>query len=458
MMPTSLREPRPAHPSAPLRSYLPPFVVLAYTAFFVTGFAPGLGVLQPVPLYLFLCLVLLTLQEALSADRALAHVAYIFVSSAFAVAYAGEIVFRIPKLDFTRNPWTYIILNAVLVAIFVFDLVNRRRRQALARRLARDLVPEASPALNPYAMLASDCAAAALFFFVAALLLDFLGGQVVFRQLGLPLHAPYVIVDLNALLHTSLHAPINLLDGLDFVLGLAATAATGIFLVAAGTALSTTDENDPTEERLALRALLRLAFEQAMFAIRMVLSPLVWLIPAFALAVFAQQMTRYFQLCAAAPGSFLDLLNPLSATGRANFDLGMSVLLLAILAVLGMLLAVAVTEQSQHVFRRTLRVVETLGRGISLSLAFFMYTLALVNIVVVLLGITKVKPFQVGLPGLLLLLVGIGWVIAEVRSDATRHSSAITRDAVPLPAHQPAGQQPSGPATVPIITPDAESH
>src|SRR5690349_12143171 len=109
------RNSRPAHPSAALRSYLPPFVFLAYTAFFVTGFGTGLGALQPVPIYLFLCLVLLTLQENLSADRALAHVAYVFVSSAFAILYAGEIVFRVPKLDFTRNPMTYILLNAVLV-------------------------------------------------------------------------------------------------------------------------------------------------------------------------------------------------------------------------------------------------------------------------------------------------------------------------------------------------------
>lgn len=429
------RDWRPAHPSAALRSYLPPFVFLAYTAFFVTGFGAGLGVLQPVPLYLFLCLVLLTLQENLSADRALAHVTYVFVSSAFAVVYAGEIVFHIPKLDFTRNPMTYILLNAVLVAIFLFDLVNRRRQHAITRRAGGELSP-----LSPYATIASDFAAAAIFFFVAAFLLDLLGSQVVLQRLGLPVHTPYVIVDLNTTLHLSLHSPINLLDGLDFVLGLAATAGAGVFLVIAGTMLPTADEEGATEA-MRIERLIRVAAEQAIYAMRMVLSPLIWLIPAFCLALFSLQMTRYFQLSAAAKGGFLDLLNPLSATSRANFDLGMECLLLAVLAFLAMLLAVAVTEQSQHVFRRTLHVVITLGRGISLSLAFFMYTLALVNVVVVLLGITKVKPFQVGMAGLLLLLVGIGWVIGEARRDAARPRTS---------GHE------GGPTVVPVTTPRAE--
>jgi hypothetical protein len=203
----------------------------------------------------------------------------------------------------------------------------------------------------------------------------------------------------------------------------------------------------------------------------MVLSPLIWLIPAFAVAFLAQVNTHYFQQSAATPGSFLDLLNPFSPTSRANFSLGMLAVLLAVLAVLGMLVAVALTEQSQHVFRRTLRVVETLGRGISLSLAFFTYTLALVNIIVVLLGITTAKPFQVGLPSLLLLIVGIGWLVGEARSDAT-HAPGQPVDGDDEPAVQlvsaaqpisaalqptPTSNAPAtGPVIVPVMTPRQE--
>src|SRR5579862_8799841 len=176
---------QPSHTTALLRAYLPPFVFLAYTAFFITGFGSGLGALQPIPIYLFLCLVLLTLQEGISADRALTHVAYVFAASSFAIAYAGELVFRIPKLDFTRNPTTYLMLNVVLLAIFLVDLVNRRRQARLTR--------EGGPVIGVYSTIASDFAAAALFLFLAALLLDLLGSQTVLQHLGLPTHPPYVI-------------------------------------------------------------------------------------------------------------------------------------------------------------------------------------------------------------------------------------------------------------------------
>lgn len=425
------RDSRPAHPSAPFRSYLPLFVFLAYTAFLITGFGLGLGALQPIPIYLFLCLLLLTLQETLSSDRSLVHVTYIFLTSAFAVVYAGELVFGVRQLDFTRNPMTYIVLNAALAGIFLVDLVSRRRPWAAQN-------PEAVP-LGTYATVASDFGAAAVFFFVSALLLDLLGSRQVLQRLGLPAGEPYVVVDLNAALHLSLSSPVNRLEGLDFVLGLAALAGAGVFLVIAGTLLPASEESGdgPAFPRLA-----RDASEQALFGLRMVLSPLVWLIPAFCAAFFAQQMTRYFRIAAQAKGSFLDLINPFSATSLANLDLGLSAALLVILAFGGMLFAVFVTEQSQRIFQRTVEAVLTLGRGIMLSLTFFLYTLAIINILVVLLGITEVKPFQVGLPGLLALLVGIVWVISESRRDALRARMRVPRDT-----------QDQGPVIIPITTP-----
>jgi len=212
-----------------------------------------------------------------------------------------------------------------------------------------------------------------------------------------------------------------------------------VFLVIAGTLVPDSEESGdgPIFARLA-----RDASEQALFGLRMVLSPLVWLIPAFCAALFAQQMTRYFRVAAGAKGGFLDLINPFSATSLANLDLGLSAALLVILAFCGMLLAVFVTEQSQRIFQRTVEAVLTLGRGIMLSLTFFFYTLAIINILVVLLGITEVKPFQVGLPGLVALIVGIGWVIGESRRDMRQAQMRLPRDT-----------QGQGPATIPITTP-----
>jgi hypothetical protein len=223
------------------------------------------------------------------------------------------------------------------------------------------------------------------------------------------------------------------------VLGLAALAGAGVFLVIAGTLVPASEGSGdgPVFARLS-----RDASEQALFGLRMVLSPLVWLIPAFCSALFAQQMTRYFRVAAGAKGGFLDLINPFSASSLANLDLGLSAALLVILAFGGMLFAVFITEQSQRIFQRTVEAVLTLGRGIMLSLTFFFYTLAIINILAVLLGITEVKPFQVGLPALLALIVGVAWVIGESRRDTRRSRLGLPRDA-----------QGQGPATIPITTP-----
>lgn len=438
------RDSRPAHPSAPLRSYLPIFVFLAYTAFLISGFGLGLGALQPIAIYVYFCLVLLTLQETLAADRSLAHATYIFVTSVFAVLYAGEIVFGLRQLDFTRNPMTYILLNAVLAGIFVYDLVNRRMRHSATR-------PGATP-LDQYASIASDFGAAAVFFFVAALLLDLLSGRQVLRWLGVPAGKPYVVVDLNVALHLSLNSPVNRLEGLDFVIGLIALVGAGVFLVIAGTMLPAS-EADPGVGSVAaggvgfpLRRMVRDAAAEALYALRTVLGPLVWLIPAFCAALYAEQMTRYFRLAAFAPGGWLDLINPFSPVGIANFGLGLFAALLAILACCGMLLAVGVTEQSPRIYHRTVDAVLTLGRGVTLSLAFFMATLATVNILVVLLGISEVKPFQFGLPGLLALLLGILWVVGESRGDTLRTRARAGRGVRE-------GGQDDGPTIIPITTP-----
>jgi hypothetical protein len=441
------RDSRPAHPSAPLRSYLPLFVFLAYTAFLISGFGLGLGALQPVPIYVFYCLVLLTLQETLAADRSLAHTSYVFISSVFAVLYAGEVVFQLPHLDFTRNPMTYILLNAVLAGVFVYDLLNRRLRRSGERA--------GDTPLDRYASIASDFGAAAVFFFVAALLLDLLGHRTVLQWLGLSTNKPYVVVDLNAALHLSLQGVVSQLQGLDFVLGLVALAGAGVFLVIAGTLLPASEAADPQhggadgEVPFPLRRMVRAAAAEAVYALRTVMGPLVWLVPAFCAALFAQVMTHYFRVAAFAPGGWLNLINPFSPIDVANFVVGLWAALLAILAGYGMLFAVVVTEQSPRVFRGTVDAILTLGRGVTLSLAFFMATLSTVNILVVLLGISDVKPFQFGLPGVLALFLGIIWVVGESRNETLRARTLAARG-------RQQGRPGDGPATIPIRTPTWE--
>jgi hypothetical protein len=73
-----------------------------------------------------------------------------------------------------------------------------------------------------------------------------------------------------------------------------------------------------------------------------------------------------------------------------------------------------------------------------------MYSLALINAVAVLLGLTKEEPFQVGAPGLIALIVGgiMLWVEShhlptESSGDTVSASlgSALERGRVPMPGH-----------------------
>jgi hypothetical protein len=449
---TTQYTPRPAHPSSHWRSYLPLFVILAYTAFLVTGFGTGLGTLQPLPVYAFICLVLLTLQESIAADRSFAHFLYISISAIFAVLYAGAVMFGTRALDFTRNPLTYFVLNAVLFVVFVADVTSRRVQRSRKARAVADGEPTGLTAAS-YGATAADFGAAAVFFLVSALLLDLLGNQFVLQRLGVTIgHPPYVVVDLNQLFHLNLRAPVNLLEGMDLVLGLAATAGASVFLVVAGVLLPSGDEAGASNAPL-FPSVVRVALSQALYGLRLVLTPLIWLIPAFSVAFFAQQVTRYFNLAAKTPGSWLELLNPFSPTSRANLELGLSTFAFGLVAWCAMLVAVALMEQDHTVVPRALRMYLALGRSIALTLAFFMYTLTLVNVVVVLLGITEAKPFQVGLPSLLALLIGILWLIYESASDRSRASNPRRPSVAPV--ESPATRQPV-PGVIPVNSPPAD--
>src|SRR5262249_46622823 len=87
--PPTVREPAVGtpHPQAAARGYVPIFILLGYTAFLLTGFGASLGKWQPVPLYVYFALLVLTLQESIAAHRSHGRFVYIFLTSAFAVLF-----------------------------------------------------------------------------------------------------------------------------------------------------------------------------------------------------------------------------------------------------------------------------------------------------------------------------------------------------------------------------------
>jgi hypothetical protein len=149
-------------------------------------FGFGLGAWQPVPVYVFLCVTLLTIQEHIAQNRSIAHRAYALLAGVFAALFAGEVFFAVSQFNFTQIPLTYLILEGALLVAFMADTASRHRRQTYPTTLSAR-----------FGAWAIDLLGLAIFFYGAGFLLDLLGGQNLLEHLGLRLSQPYMIVDLN---------------------------------------------------------------------------------------------------------------------------------------------------------------------------------------------------------------------------------------------------------------------
>lgn len=417
------------HPQAATRAYLPIFVFLAYTAFLMTGFGfgqhlgKGIGDLQPLPIYLFFGLLLLTLQEVIASYRSHARFAYIFVTSAFAILYAAEAYFHpFTKGNFTLSVYTYIIINVLLVVAYLWDVLSRRMEHPAGLR----------GSLASYSTLAADFAGLAILFFVAAILLDFLGPRSIVHFFGFPTGTPYIIVDLNSTLGLHLKAPINTLEGLNYVAGLVALAVTLLLLVVVGVLLPTVQDGG---QRMGFNATLHAVWTDARNqlgpSLSLVLGPFVWLIPAFSSAVLSRMITDYLNRSAASRGTILDLFNPFSPTSRDSYGLGIQTLALLAFTLVTVVLAVAIVERNQAVLRQTLRIISGASRAVLVIWVFFIYSLAVINAIAILVGLTTERPFQVGAPGLISLIVAILYFWREslrrAPASAPRSTPAVSR-------------------------------
>lgn len=92
------REQDTEHPTERNRGiplYLPLLALLAFPAFLITGFGSRLGAWQPVPVYILLCVTLLTIQERIAQNRSIAHRAYALV--------AGSLLRSLPARSSLRS-------------------------------------------------------------------------------------------------------------------------------------------------------------------------------------------------------------------------------------------------------------------------------------------------------------------------------------------------------------------
>jgi hypothetical protein len=431
-------------------------VLMGYAAIVITGYAL-LGFTrgsseQPVPLYIFVAILLLALQMRISRNRSVTRALYLLITSGLALLYAAYVIFGGNENNFTRSPLFYVIVMILLLGVFLFDAIDRRRP---APRGLESQPPQALSRRGPFTLtsgLASDFTGLAVLFYITAFLQDLLGNQILLQRFGFPrLTNPHVVVDLNQVFGIQwIGEPLNHLEALDLGIALGATAVAllllgllGILAVATpGQRITPPPPMDQLNANLLgislrpitpvlqfleqLRTIIAPALDQVLLSLRLVLGPLVWLIPAFSLASYSRAATDYFNLSAEHPNTDIaQLFLPWNKAALDTLPQGGLQLVLASLAIGAVILAVAVVEHDAAVLSNTFRVLSVAGRALALTLAFFLYSLAALNAFTIFVLHGTTEPFQLGMAAVFALLLGsVFAVYGFIVERSTVHSIA----------------------------------
>jgi hypothetical protein len=370
--------------------------LLGYGAFLLTGFGTGLSATQqPIILYAYVSFLLLIFQVIILRHPAPATLVYVFLTSGFAIVYAADFSFFGRNNIFAGRGTTYLVLNTLLFLVFLYDVINRRlARSRPLDGIAGDVPSDARllPHWSPlsYGSVAVDFAALAIIAYIAWGLLvviqPLLGVRIALSGFGVP--------------------GVGTLPDLDRDIAVGATGI-ALALVVIASLLAASKGTDTVAvrrfERLNL-VILGDAVNDALLSLRLVLGPLLWLLPAFSLAHFARDTVSYLNASAHTPGNpFMNLFNPLSASSVAHAGEGFKVIVLGLLAVGAVIVAVSVIEHSVSVMRRALGILEITGRTLALVSALFFISLAVINAFLILIQAVTVTPFQLGAPVLVAL-------------------------------------------------------
>ena len=390
---------------------LPLIAILGYAAFLISGFGAGLGAAQPLPIYTFLGLMLLSLQAVISVNRSVPRIIYIFLTSGFALVYAAFVYFD--KADnFARSPTTYIVINILLVVVFIYDAIDRRRPESQGLQSSTGHMPTTrrSSTIAPlsFGAFAIDFGGLAILLYIASGMLTVLTTT----RIGL-LEQAIRPINLGFSIGT-----VSTLPALDLVVAIAATAISllllGIIgvLAVAGQGAAESSSSAVTSFGGALGHIFQMATSQVLLSLRLVVSPLVWLVPSFSIALFADNFTIYLNKSAAIRNSgILDLFNPFSANSQANYGNGFANLGLAILSVAAVILAVSLVEHDGIIIERTIQILGVAGRTVALTLVFFTLSLAALNTVLVTVQPKTTEPFQIGSASLMSIIASIVFAI-----------------------------------------------
>ncbi len=413
----------------PARISLPILALFGYGTFLITGFdifRRGNNPDRALPLYIFFSLLLLGLQAIIAESRSAARLIYLGITSALSLVYAAGIVFYSNSFlgQLAHKPSLYVIIELLLFGIFIYDAIDRRRQDSVpldaSASSARIRASQRKyGSLSPN-QLAIDFTGLAILLFTSWGLLSLL------NQFGCNLIQTSCPSGFIQFANLPIPAPLpSPLPTLDAALGFGALAITLLLLgmigmiAAVGSGTISQPPNGSAWHRFQseIKNISGDSFNEVLLSLRLTLSPLVWIIPAFSMALFSGQFTSYFaqsagQACPNTVTCIGKLFNPFQSL--SNYGLAFFGLALGIISVLAVIAAVSVAEHDAIIIRRAINVFGMAGRAVALTLFIFFLSLSCINAFILFFNhLNPAMPFQVGPASVLALLAFVIFIVYE---------------------------------------------
>jgi hypothetical protein len=292
----------------------------------------------------------------------------------------ANIAFFSASTDLAHNPTTYVVINIAAAFVFIYGLITQQMTASRRTTPGNEATPVG------YSRVATALTGLSLLGFLFWGLLTF-----VEEQLGV--RVP--ISGLESIGVTTLGDLDRDIGLLALFLALVVIVIVGLF--SGGQAFLTT-----------LRNILGSAVEESGYALRFVLSPFIWIVPAVSLAIFSRQVTQTLADASAnTAGPVWELFNPFSPASQSNYVAALTNLALGALAVFAVILAVAVLEYSRPAITRALQIIAGTGRALGVVLILFLLSLAVLNTLLILTNVSPARPFQLGATSLVALVTAI---------------------------------------------------
>ncbi len=384
-------------------------VLLSIPVFLASGYGIGLKRWQPAPIYAYLTLLLVMLQAIISVEQTMRHRTYLFSTSLLAILYAGVIEFSEGK-TILDDVHFYVFLNILLVIVYLAYAVRRLIgvRPLIAEEIAK--LPNSNSSI-PSEVTATRSRVRQI---VISSVLGSEGAGLVILLLCIRLGL-YILMHSKDVTGQTLYTdtsplvyslgPYNM-GRWDFILGVVAFIILMLNLLIIGiqSVLPGPGYNDVRRYMGTIGELAVSAGNQVRTSVRLVLSPLIWLLPAFSMAYFAYNLTNYYNTSAHA-GSLWGF------TDSSSYIQSLQGLLLGIGAVGAVLVATLIFELNGNVIQRMMNTLQLGLRGMALITAPFLFGMVAINELVILTSSLKVTPFRVsggGVLALILLAVYLG--------------------------------------------------